>query len=224
MRKYSIFALVIFIQSLFNFTSCQNKTEIEKKVEISTKFGNIVLKLYNETPLHRDNFIKLTKEGYFDSTLFHRVINQFMIQGGDPNSKKALSRVLLGNGGPSYTIKAEFVPHLIHKKGVLAAAREGDMINPQKASSGSQFYLVQGKVFTKEELDFLSQRMGKTFTEEQIKIYTTIGGTPHLDGNYTVFGEIISGFEVVDKIAAVATDSNNRPQEDIRMFVKVIEK
>ena len=186
--------------------------------------GDIKLKLYEETPLHRDNFIKLVNSHYFDSTLFHRVINNFMIQGGDPDSKRAASGAMLGNGGPSYTIPAEFVPALIHKKGVLAAAREGDMVNPQKASSGSQFYIVQGKVFTTEELDMLSKRMGKSFTEEQIKTYTTIGGTPHLDGNYTVFGEVISGWDVIDKIAAVATDQNNRPKEDIRMFVKFAEK
>lgn len=224
MRKLSSFILIAFIHSLFNLSSCQNKSEIEKKVEISTNYGRIVLKLYNETPLHRDNFLKLVKEGFFDSTLFHRVINQFMIQGGDPDSKKAPAGVLLGNGGPSYKIKAEFVPNLIHKKGVLAAAREGDMVNPQKASSGSQFYIVQGKVFTKDELEYLSQRMGKTFTEQQIQTYTTIGGTPHLDGSYTVFGEVISGLDVVDKIAAVVTDKNNRPLEDIRMFVKVLEE
>lgn len=224
MRNISVLIFLIFVQSVFNLTSCQNKTETEKKVEIITKYGNIVVKLYNETPLHRDNFLKLAKEGYFDSTLFHRVINQFMIQGGDPTSKNAPSGVLLGNGGPSYTIKAEFVPGLIHKKGVIAAAREGDMINPQKASSGSQFYIVQGKVFTKEELDMLSQRMNKTFTEQQIKTYTTIGGTPHLDGSYTVFGEVVSGIEVVDKIASVKTDNNNRPIEDIRMFVRVLDK
>lgn len=223
MKKFTLFLLVVFIQSLFNLTSCQNKSELEKRIEISTIYGNIVLKLYNETPLHRDNFLKLVKDGYFDSTLFHRVINQFMIQGGDPDSKRAPSGVLLGNGGPSYTIKAEFIPNLIHKKGALAAAREGDMINPQKASSGSQFYIVQGKVFTKQELDYLSQRMGKTFTEQQIYTYTTIGGTPHLDGSYTVFGEVVSGMEVVDKIASVLTDKNNRPLEDIRMFVKVLD-
>lgn len=224
MRNLSVLVFLIFVQSVFNLTSCQNKTEAEKKVEIITKYGNIVVKLYNETPLHRDNFLKLAKEGYFDSTLFHRVINLFMIQGGDPTSKNAPSGVLLGNGGPSYTIKAEFVPGIIHKKGVIAAAREGDMINPQKASSGSQFYIVQGRVFTKEELDILSQRMNKTFTEQQIKTYTTIGGTPHLDGSYTVFGEVVSGFDVIDKIASVKTDNNNRPIEDIRMFVKVLDK
>ncbi len=186
--------------------------------------GDIKIKLYDETPLHRDNFIKLVNEHYLDSTLFHRVINKFMIQGGDPDSKNAQAATMLGNGGPQYTIPAEFRPDLIHKKGVLAAAREGDMVNPQKASSGSQFYIVQGKVFTTEELDMLSKRMGKTFTPEQIKIYSTVGGTPHLDGAYTVFGEVVSGWDVIDKIAAVATDKNNRPIDDIRMFVKFVDK
>lgn len=227
MKKFtlftSIFTLMFFLINITVIAQEKNKTNA-KIVVISTQLGEIKLKLYDETPLHRDNFIKLINENYFDSTLFHRVINKFMIQGGDPDSRRAVAGAMLGNGGPNYTIPAEFVPTLIHKKGVLAAAREGDMVNPQKASSGSQFYIVQGKVFTTEELDMLSKRMGKSFTEEQIKTYTTIGGTPHLDGNYTVFGEVISGWDVIDKIAAVATDQNNRPKEDIRMFVKFAEK
>lgn len=227
MKKFTLFTSIITIMLfMINITViAQEKSKTSTKiVVISTQLGDIKLKLYDETPLHRDNFIKLVNEHYFDSTLFHRVINKFMIQGGDPDSKRAVAGAMLGNGGPSYTIPAEFVPTLIHKKGVLAAAREGDMINPQKASSGSQFYIVQGKVFTTEELDMLSKRMGKSFTAEQIKTYTTIGGTPHLDGSYTVFGEVISGWDVIDKIAAVATDQNNRPKEDIRMFVKFAEK
>ncbi len=219
----SIFTLFIIFTNLSVFAQEKSKTS-NKIIIISTQMGDIKLKLYDETPLHRDNFIKLVTEHYFDSTLFHRVINNFMIQGGDPDSKNAVSGAMLGNGGPSYTIPAEFVPSLIHKKGVLAAAREGDMVNPQKASSGSQFYIVQGKIFTTDELDMLSKKMGKTFTPEQIKTYTTIGGTPHLDGSYTVFGEVISGWDVVDKIAVVATDQNNRPKEDIRMFVKFADK
>lgn len=219
----SIFTLFFLLVNLFVFSQEKSKSD-GKIIIISTQMGDIKLKLYDETPLHRDNFIKLVTEHYFDSTLFHRVINNFMIQGGDPDSKRATAGAMLGNGGPSYTIPAEFVPTLIHKKGVLAAAREGDMVNPQKASSGSQFYIVQGKVFTTDELEMLSKRMGKTFTPDQIKTYTTIGGTPHLDGSYTVFGEVISGWDVIDKIAAVATDQNNRPKEDIRMFVKFAEK
>jgi cyclophilin family peptidyl-prolyl cis-trans isomerase len=222
--------LTIVITSLVFFQLCkisqaQNaKQAATKIVLISTEYGDIKLKLYNETPLHRDNFIKLVKEKNFDSTLFHRVIKQFMIQGGDPDSKHAAAGTLLGNGGPLYTIPAEFCKGIYHKKGALAAAREGDQVNPTKASSGSQFYIVQGKTFTKEELDMFAQRMGKTFSQEQIKTYTTIGGTPHLDDNYTVFGEVISGWEVIDKIADVATDQNNRPLKDIQMTVKLIEK
>jgi cyclophilin family peptidyl-prolyl cis-trans isomerase len=219
----SIFTLFILLINLSVFSQEKNKSN-GKTIIISTQMGEIMLKLYDETPLHRDNFIKLVSEHYFDSTLFHRVINNFMIQGGDPDSKNAVSGAMLGNGGPNYTIPAEFVPNLIHKKGVLAAAREGDMVNPQKASSGSQFYIVQGKVFTTEELDMLAKRMGKSFTAEQIKTYTTMGGTPHLDGAYTVFGEVISGWDVIDKIAKVTTDQNNRPKEDIRMFVKFAAK
>lgn len=227
MKKFtlftSIFTLMFFLINITVIAQEKNSANA-KIVVISTHLGEIKLKLYDETPLHRDNFIKLVNEHYFDSTLFHRVINKFMIQGGDPDSRRAVAGAMLGNGGPNYTIPAEFIPALIHKKGVLAAAREGDMVNPQKASSGSQFYIVQGKVFTTEELDMLSKRMGKSFTAEQIKTYTTIGGTPHLDGSYTVFGEVISGWDVIDKIAAVATDQNNRPKEDIRMFVKFAEK
>jgi len=193
-------------------------------VLISTNFGEIKLKLYDETPLHKANFIKLVEDHYLDSTLFHRVINHFMIQGGDPDSKHAQSGALLGNGGPAYTIPAEFVPALYHKKGVLAAAREGDNVNPTKASSGSQFYIVQGNVVPMEQLNAMEKRGGKIYTEEQKKMYSTIGGTPHLDGSYTVFGEVISGLEVIDKIASVKTDQNNRPLEDIRMTVTFVDK
>lgn len=227
MKKiYLITAFIVFVTYQNNNLCLAQKTKISsnKIVLITTKYGNIKIKLFDETPLHRDNFIKLAESHYLDSTLFHRVINKFMIQGGDPDSKYAKQGTLLGNGGPGYTIPAEFRPKLFHKKGVLAAAREGDNINPQKASSGSQFYIVQGKVFSKEELNIFAKNTGKTFTPEQINAYTTIGGTPHLDGSYTVFGEIISGLEVLDKISAVKTDKNNRPIEDIRMFVKIISK
>ena len=216
-----IISSLIFLQ-LYTVNYAQTpKKAAETIILISTGFGDIKLKLYNETPLHRDNFIKLIKEKYLDSTLFHRVIKEFMIQGGDPDSKHAVAGSILGNGGPAYTIPAEFNKSLYHKKGALAAARESDQVNPAKASSGSQFYIVQGKIWTVDELNMFAKRLGKTYTPEQMKTYTTIGGTPHLDDNYTVFGEIISGWEVLDKIAAVACDKNNRPLIDIPMTVKL---
>lgn len=196
------------------------------RVQLTTDSGIIVLRLYNQTPLHRDNFIKLVKQHYFDSLLFHRVIKNFMIQGGDPNSKNALPKIQLGNGGPGYTIPAEFDSTLFHKKGALAAARTGDNENPKKASSGSQFYIVQGKIFTDAGLDSVEtfRLKGRKIPQWQREVYKTIGGAPHLDMNYTVFGEVESGLEVVDKIASVARDSNNRPLTDIRMKMKIIRK
>lgn len=196
------------------------------RVQLTTDSGIIVLRLYDKTPLHRDNFIKLVKQHYFDSLLFHRVIKNFMIQGGDPNSKNAKPKIQLGNGGPGYTIPAEFDSTLFHKKGVLAAARTGDNENPKKASSGSQFYIVQGKVFTDAGLDSVEtfRLKGRKIPPAQREVYKTIGGTPHLDMNYTVFGEVESGLDVVDKIAAAPRDSNNRPLEDIRMKMKLLKK
>ena len=195
-------------------------TSIEKMIMITTDYGVIKIKLYNETPLHRDNFIKLAKEGFFDSTLFHRVIPQFMIQGGDPQSKNAAPGQMLGGGDVGYKIPAEFVDALYHKRGALAAARDN---NPEMASSGCQFYVVQGKTSTDEELTSMEQRSGKKYTPEQRKTYTTIGGTPFLDHNYTVFGEVVEGMDVVDKIEGLPTSSGDRPQKDVRMFIKVIE-
>lgn len=193
-------------------------------VEIETNFGNITIALSDSTPKHRDNFIKLVKQGFFDSLLFHRVIKDFMIQGGDPDSKRAVPGQMLGNGGPGYTVPAEFNDSLFHKKGMLAAARMGDDVNPQRASSGSQFYIVQGKKFTDEELNRLEQmRMGgKKIPAARREVYKTIGGTPHLDGGYTVFGEVTSGLEVIDKIAAVPTGPANRPQNDVRMRIRIV--
>jgi peptidyl-prolyl cis-trans isomerase B (cyclophilin B) len=194
-----------------------------ERIKLTTDSGVIILKLYDKTPLHRDNFIKLVKQHYFDSLLFHRVIKNFMIQGGDPESKYAKAGVELGNGGPPYTIPAEFDTSLFHKKGVIAAAREGDDVNPKKASSGSQFYIVQGKIFTDAGLDSLeTYRLKRKIPAWQREVYKTIGGTPHLDMNYTVFGEAESGLEVVDKIANAATDNNNRPLIDIRMKIELI--
>lgn len=193
-------------------------------VIISTDLGEMKAVLYNETPLHKENFIKLAKEGYFDGCLFHRVIDGFMIQGGDPDSKTAKPGQMLGQGGPGYTIPAEFKQELIHKKGALAAARMADQVNPQKASSGSQFYIAQGKSYTENELNMLSSRMGKAFNKQQMEAYTTVGGVPFLDYEYTVFGEVVEGLEVIDKIAAVEKDRRDRPVQDIKMTIKVVEE
>ena len=277
MKKFLIINIFTFCIA-FSFTACsQNKESKDYVVKVSTDFGDIKIKLYNQTPLHRDNFVKLVNEKFYDSTLFHRVINQFMIQGGDPDSKSAIAGKTLGEGGPKYTIPAEIKDTLYHKKGALAAARQGDNINPKKESSGSQFYLVQGRVFTNEELDGLENQknmarkqsifnelMNKPenlmlrekmirfqqtnmtdsmqiaiksieplidaeyskmpaykFSQKQRQIYTTIGGTPHLDGDYTVFGEVIEGLDIIDKIAAVATDKNNRPLENVKMTISI---
>ena len=191
-------------------------------VLISTSFGDMVVELYNETPQHRDNFVKLVKERFYDGTLFHRIIPNFMIQGGDPDSKGAAPNIQLGNGGPGYTIPAELVDGLYHKKGVLAAARLGDAVNPKKESSGSQFYLVQGQVFTEEKLRSFGVRSGKKYTEEQTKTYGTIGGTPHLDGAYTVFGEVVKGLGVIELIANLKRDKYNRPLKDVEMSISII--
>ncbi len=207
-------------------TEKENEKTVEKTtmVVISTDFGEMKAVLYNETPLHKENFIKLAKEGYFDGTLFHRVIDGFMIQGGDPDSKNAKKGQMLGQGGPDYTIAAEFKQELIHRKGALAAARMADQVNPKKESSGSQFYIAQGKVYTKDELNNLAARMGKQFNQTQIEAYTTVGGVPFLDYEYTVFGQVIEGLEVIDKIAAVQKDHYDRPTEDIKMTIKVVEQ
>ena len=245
--------------------------ENEKRtlVKLETTMGNITVALYNETPKHRDNFIKLVKEGVYDSTLFHRVIKQFMIQAGDPDSKNASDTAMLGSGDVGYTIPAEFNPKFFHKKGVLAAARQGDDVNPEKASSGCQFYIVTGRKFTEPQLlgmenkineqreealfDSLARRHMKEiykmrkagdnagllelqdtleaqareladkeekfrFTPEQIKAYSTIGGAPHLDGSYTVFGEVTEGMEVVENIEIAKTNRADRPVENIRIL------
>jgi len=249
-------------------------------VTLSTTFGEVKIKLYNETPQHRDNFIKLVKEGYYDGTIFHRVIKDFMIQGGDPDSKTATPEQVLGNGGPGYNIPAEFNDSLYHKKGALAAARIGDQMNPKRESSGSQFYIVQGRTFSEvdlkrfeerinqerlnsmwaqllekpenaelkkmidgfvkvgnqSEINFLMQQIQPQlmqqleangrykYSAEAIKTYGTIGGTPHLDGSYTVFGEVVEGMDVIDKIAAVSIGQNDRPTENVVMKIKLGKK
>lgn len=205
---------ILFLTASSLFAQTKGK---QVKILIHTSYGDMTAILYNETPQHRDNFIKLAKEGYFNGTLFHRVIDGFMIQGGDPLSKNAQKGQMLGNGGPDYTIPAEFNKDLIHQKGALAAARDN---NPQKASSGSQFYIVQGQKVNSQML----MRMSKNhYTAEQKHIYETIGGTPFLDNEYTVFGQVIKGLEVIDKIASVAKDKNDRPLEDVPMTITVIE-
>jgi cyclophilin family peptidyl-prolyl cis-trans isomerase len=195
----------------------------DQKVLITTDYGDMVVKLYDATPQHRDNFIKLVKQGFYDSLMFHRVIKNFMIQGGDPESKHAQPGVMLGNGDVGYTVPAEFVDTLFHKKGALCAARQGDQVNPAKASSGCQFYIVQGQVLPPEQIAQLEQRTGRKMTDAQKQAYSTVGGTPFLDHNYTVYGEVISGMDVIDKIAAVKTAPGDRPVQDVRMKMKLID-
>jgi len=265
--------LVLMIKQGFS------QTFSKETILISTEFGNMKIKLFNETPQHRDNFLKLVREHFYDSLLFHRVIQDFMIQGGDPDSKDAESAKFLGDGDLKYSIPAEIVPTLCHKKGMLCAARNGDDVNPEKASSACQFYIVQGKVRNDEDLAAYEKRINKSlvtkikdeilnkpenknlkdkidgfkkeqnndslmtyfkvvnklveeefvktphysFPPEHKTIYKTIGGTPHLDSQYTIFGEVIEGLEVIDKIAAVGKNKDDRPLIDIRMTVSVIE-
>ena len=250
--------------------------EKETVLKIETSMGDIIVMLYNETPKHRDNFIKLAKDGTYNGTLFHRVIKDFMVQAGDPESKNAPKGKMLGSGDVGYTVPAEFVyPKYFHKKGALSAARQGDEVNPKKESSGCQFYIVTGKVFNDSTLLNMEQQKNQNkvteafnalaqkhmkeiykmrkandqdglyalqdtlfiqaeaeaakqpdfhFTPEQIKAYTTVGGTPHLDGEYTVFGEVVEGMDIVDKIQQVKTDRSDRPEEDVKIInVSVIE-
>ncbi len=266
-----IFLSILAISTLL-VTGCAQKSD--HLVTIKTKYGDMVAILYDETPKHKENFIKLASQHYYDSLLFHRVIEGFMIQGGDPDSKKAATGQRLGNGGPGYTIPAEFNASLIHEKGALAAARLGDAMNPDRASSGSQFYIVHGTKHTEEQLKvdpekfnralqqffqkpenapyrdsintFIQNRdepgfkayldklrpvvekqlgssVEKDISPETLKKYSTVGGTPMLDGQYTVFGKVIGGLEVIDKIAAASRDQFERPVEDIRMVVTVEE-
>lgn len=241
------------------------------KVKIETTLGDITVRLYDETPIHRDNFIKLVKEGYYDGTLFHRVIKDFMIQGGDPDSKGAPAGKMLGVGGPDYTLEAEIKDNLYHKRGALAAARQGDEVNPERRSSGSQFYIVWGQVYKENQLNQLGKqirmqkvqdafndlakahreeimqmrrernraglqelqdqliaeaenKVGKQgLTDEQMQLYSTVGGTPHLDGQYTVFGEVEEGLNVVEQIQNTATGRADRPTNDIDMRMTIID-
>lgn len=274
--------LVVLVALIISACAGESKKEPEVTgndfvVTIKTDLGEMKAILYDETPKHKENFLKLVNEGFYDSLLFHRVIQGFMVQGGDPNSKGAAPEQRLGSGGPGYTVPAEFVDGLFHKKGALSAARQGDQVNPERASSGSQFYIVQGQVTPVEQLpegpnrgqmiaafqtcmreypdselaqeykkvldenvgndaaieakvietvDRLSELTGmpiKGMSEEQKQAYSTIGGTPFLDDQYTVFGEIISGLEIVDGIAAVETAPGDRPVQDVMMFMTVEE-
>lgn len=209
MKKF-IFLISIFL----GIQLAAQTTKPETLIVIHTSYGDITAKLYNDTPKHRDNFIKLIKEGWYKGSPFHRVINGFMIQGGSNKD---------GQTDPGYTIEAEIRPDHFHKKGALAAARRGDNVNPEKRSSGSQFYIVQGQKVTEQYLDAVTAKTGHQFTDEQKQVYKTIGGTPHLDGGYTVFGEVLDGFDVIDKIAAVPTGRGDRPLKEIPMTIEILE-
>ncbi|MEX2235750.1 MAG: peptidylprolyl isomerase [Cyclobacteriaceae bacterium] len=264
--------LILLAISSFLVTGCAQKTD--HLVTIKTKYGEMAAILYDETPKHKENFLKLVREKYYDSLLFHRVIDGFMIQGGDPDSKRSAQDQRLGNGGPGYTIEAEFKPRFFHEKGALSAARLGDAMNPQKASSGSQFYIVQGTKHPESQIKLDQQKydqalqqffqkpenkvyydsinaffqardekgyeaylvklkpvvekqlgisVEKDVSPELVKAYTTVGGTPQLDGQYTVFGKVIKGLDVIDKIAAQPKDPNDRPLDDVRMEITVEE-
>lgn len=223
MQKVLLSGLFILF-TLFSFS--QQNIKLKKKdrkrdIELLTTNGSIILRLSDSTPLHRDNFLRLVKSHFYDSVLFHRVIKNFMVQSGDPESKRAQPGQMLGNGGPGYTIAAEFRSSLFHKKGMLAAARQGDDVNPEKASSGSQFYLVQGRIFTDVGLDSLENlRLKRKLPVAHREVYKTVGGVPHLDQNYTVFGEVVKGLEVVDSIANETTSRQppDRPLKDIRII------
>ena len=279
MNKLYLKTILLSLSLILMIETGFSQTYSNETILISTEFGNMKIKLFNETPKHRNNFLKLVRGHFYDSLLFHRVIQDFMIQGGDPDSKHAEPNKLLGDGDLKYTIPAEFLPTLCHKKGMLCAARNGDDVNPEKASSACQFYIVQGKVRTDEDLKSYEKRINKpiiakikedvlnkpenktlkekidsfkkeqnndslmvyyktlnkladeeyaktphyVFPEAHKAIYKTIGGTPHLDSQYTIFGEVIEGLDVIDKIAAVGKNKDDRPLIDIRMTISIIE-
>jgi cyclophilin family peptidyl-prolyl cis-trans isomerase len=216
MKKLSVFLLIFCAGSVF----AKPKHDF---VKIKTSKGECIIMLYNQTPKHRDNFLKLSKEGFYNGTLFHRVIKEFMIQGGDPDSKTAKPGQALGEGDLKYRVEAEFRDSIFHKKGVLAAARDN---NPQKESSASQFYIVQGKKWTDSTLDDVQMKRmnGRIIPESQRRVYKEQGGTPHLDQNYTVYGEVVSGIEMIDAIAELKTGPSDRPVEDVSMIVSVLKK
>lgn len=213
---------LLFLTLFLGVTAAFAAKPKHQYISIKTNAGECIIRLYNETPLHRDNIIKLIKNKVYDSTLFHRVINDFMIQGGDPDSKSAKAGAMVGEGSVGYTVPAEFKDSLFHKRGVLGAARDD---NPEKASSGSQFYIVQGKIFTDQQLDDVeTKRLKFKIPQWQREVYKTIGGTPHLDRNYTVYGEVVKGLDMVEKISLAERDANDRPLSDIKMTVTVLKK
>jgi peptidyl-prolyl cis-trans isomerase B (cyclophilin B) len=215
MKKICILTLILACAQL---GFAQKKSKKDHLITISTQYGDMQLVLFDETPKHKANFLKLAEEGFYNGTLFHRIIDGFMIQGGDPDSKKAKPGDPLGEGDLGYTIPAEFNDKLFHKKGVIAAARDN---NPQKASSASQFYLAQGKVFKEEDFAAVERRTGRSVPADRKEVYKTLGGVPHLDQNYTVYGTVIKGLEIIDKIAQQPKDSRDRPSKDIPMKVTV---
>lgn len=229
--------IFILLALLLVMTTCgqtvgnegQDVTQGTIRVKMETTLGNIVVRLYDATPIHRDNFVKLVKEGYYDGTLFHRVIKNFMIQGGNPNSKGAPADKPLGGGSPDYTLEPEFRAGLYHKRGALAAARQGDEKNPERRSSGSQFYIVWGRTFSPRQMEYLTDKMKLErpelggWTEEQQNIYAKVGGSPHLDGQYTVFGEVEEGLDIVEKIQNTPTGPGDRPLTNIEVKMTIIE-
>lgn len=221
--KLSLIFSLVFIMA-GQASAQRKKKQKDRFVLIMTDSGEIKVRLYNETPLHRDNFLKLVKEEFYDGLLFHRVVKNFVIQGGDPDSREAEPDSALGEGGPGYTLEAEIIPEFFHRRGVLAAAREPDKVNPKKESSGSQFYIVQGRVYNNQELNIWERQKKDTFTDEERKVYTTEGGAMNLDGAYTIFGEVVEGMDVVDKIATMPVDSRGRPKVDIRMWMKIVKR
>lgn len=218
---------VAFFAFLISCTASRNaKTDIAKNqfVKIETDSGTMIAQLSNKTPLTTQNFLKLVKKHFYDGLLFHRVVQGFMIQGGDPDSKNAKEGQIFGEGGLGYTIPAEFDTSLYHRKGALAMARESDNLNPKKESSSTQFYIVEGRTFNDKDMDKIEERFKILIPENHRKAYRTIGGAPFLDMNYTVFGQVISGLGVIDKIAAMPKDKNNRPLTDIKMKISIIKK
>jgi cyclophilin family peptidyl-prolyl cis-trans isomerase len=218
MMKLNRLTLLAFFSLIALNTFAQKTSKKDYVVTIATDQGKMRLILFDETPKHKANFIKLSKDKFYDGLLFHRIIKDFMIQGGDPNSKNAKADDVLGRGDNGYKIPAEIEPNLFHRKGALAAARDN---NPKKESSGCQFYIVEGRKWSKSELDKQASRAARKLTDAQKKVYETEGGTPHLDGAYTVFGQVIDGMGVVDAISAVAKDQRDRPEKDVKMKVTV---